>query len=495
MSSRKLKRQKKKKLQRNTLPPKQREELKNALSSLQNMLGAGLHTEAENIFSEIMAFRHVELETLGFLSSAAMQLKKPDTSIQLLKKACSLYPKHVDSLYDLGIRSAECGMFEDAADAFSKAVALSPHDPEIHYNLGRAKYDLREYVEAEKALKKTISLKPGYIEAYNNLGLVYEATGDLQNAVASFKKVLDLNPGHERAQLKVNKILSDAVPAWHFPMLNDLNRNATYEKAMHKAIHKGNTVLDIGTGSGLLSMLAARAGAKAVYTCETNPLIAEKAKEIINKNGFKDTITVINRNSLNLDTDDSTPSTFDVIIAEIFDAGLLGEGVLKVFQHATDKLLAPGGQLIPCKATVFAALVESRELWQEGCVEMVNDLDFNLFNEFSPWPYMQKRLSRFDHQLRSEPKEIFNFDFTSVPENGESKTVNFVANNDGLCHAISFWFRLHLDDEYSIDTSPTMTSHWNQSVQLLNEPLKISAGQEILITANHNTHFISFTYS
>jgi hypothetical protein len=60
------------------------------------------------------------------------------------------------------------------------------------------------------------------------------------------------------------------VDQWHYRMLNDKERNVAYDKAIRRALQlrPGAVVLDIGGGTALLSMFAARAGAKHVYCCE-----------------------------------------------------------------------------------------------------------------------------------------------------------------------------------------------------------------------------------
>jgi tetratricopeptide (TPR) repeat protein len=492
MSKRKLKRQKKKGIKEKVLASKRRSLIDDTLSNLEMLVQTGQQAEAEKVFDEIVDLKPDSLETVNVLSNIAVRLKKLDTSIELLQKGCRINPKDVDTRYDLGIRLVHAKRFEEAVETFKKAASLAPEDAEIHYDLGNAYYELGEYKDAAKAFNKAISLRPRYLEAYNNLGRVYEDQQDIPKAIESYQQVLSLNPEHEGAGIKLKKIFSDAVPAWHFPMLNDQSRNDAYEKAIKKAVKGNHTVLDIGTGSGLLSMMAARCGAKAVCTCETNPLIAEKAKQIIDNNGFGNIITVINKNSLGLTAGDDFPNKFDVVIAEIFDAGLLGEGVFTVLQHAREELLIPGGQLLPCKAKVFATLVDSEELWQEGNTGRVNGFDLDSFNEFSPWPYLQRKLNNFQYNILSEIAEVFTFDFASTLAGSESKQLKFTITDNGVCHAVSFWFRLYLDDEIYIETSPQKSSHWNQSVQLMKTPYGVKQGQEVVMAANHNSHFISF---
>ena len=82
------------------------------------------------------------------------------------------------------------------------------------------------------------------------------------------------------------------VPRWHFPMLADSARNRAYARAIAAKVRPGDVVLDIGCGAGLTAMLAARAGARHVYTCEQQPLIAQAARQVIRDNGLSDRITV-----------------------------------------------------------------------------------------------------------------------------------------------------------------------------------------------------------
>jgi type III protein arginine methyltransferase len=82
------------------------------------------------------------------------------------------------------------------------------------------------------------------------------------------------------------------IPVFHRGMLRDKARNLAYRQAIEATV-AGKRVLDIGTGSGLLAMMAAKAGAAHVYACESQPLLAATAREIVAANGFSDRITVL----------------------------------------------------------------------------------------------------------------------------------------------------------------------------------------------------------
>lgn len=134
----------------------------------------------------------------------------------------------------------------------------------------------------------------------------------------------------------------------HEEMLKDTVRTRTYQQAIMNNPNdfKDKIVLDIGAGTGILSIFAARAGAKHVYAIEFAE-IATFAKEIIRKNGLQNKITVIKgkMEEVNL----PVPKV-DIIISEWMGYFLLYESMLDSVLWARDKYLVQGGKMLPGRA-------------------------------------------------------------------------------------------------------------------------------------------------
>lgn len=122
----------------------------------------------------------------------------------------------------------------------------------------------------------------------------------------------------------------------YMPMINDTGRNIYYKKAIEAAV-PGKVVCDIGTGTGLLSILAAKAGAKKVYSVEMDPGRADFASKIIKKIGLSDTIEVVNKNFMDTDI------RADVFISETIGTPIWNENIIQISKHA----LRHGGTFIP----------------------------------------------------------------------------------------------------------------------------------------------------
>jgi protein arginine N-methyltransferase 1 len=134
----------------------------------------------------------------------------------------------------------------------------------------------------------------------------------------------------------------------HEEMLKDTVRTLAYQRAIenNKEDFKDKIVLDIGAGTGILSIFAARSGAKHVYAVE-NADIAHFAKEIIKQNGLEDKITVLKGKMEEIEL---PVKEVDIIISEWMGYFLLYESMLDSVLWARDKYLAKGGKMLPDRA-------------------------------------------------------------------------------------------------------------------------------------------------
>jgi predicted RNA methylase len=137
--------------------------------------------------------------------------------------------------------------------------------------------------------------------------------------------------------------------AYHFPMVADEGRNGAFEDALRLAIaehvdREGRPphVLDIGAGSGLLAMLAVRHGAARVTTVEMVPALAAVARHAIRANGYAEHVTLVEGKSTDLSLHDLGGAPADILVCEIVDDALLGEGVISTMSDAKARLLRDG---------------------------------------------------------------------------------------------------------------------------------------------------------
>jgi protein arginine N-methyltransferase 1 len=162
----------------------------------------------------------------------------------------------------------------------------------------------------------------------------------------------------------------------HEEMLKDTVRTRAYQRAIedNPQDFKDKIVLDIGCGTGILSIFAARAGAKHVYAIE-NAEIALYAVEIIKRNGLQDKITVIKGKMEEVTL--PVPQV-DIIISEWMGYFLLYESMLDSVLWARDKYLVKGGKMLPDKVHMYIAAIEDgkykqdkKAFWEDVyCVDM-----------------------------------------------------------------------------------------------------------------------------
>ncbi|KAK0588264.1 hypothetical protein LWI29_036867 [Acer saccharum] len=315
----------------------------------------------------------------------------------------------------------------------------------------------------------------------------------------------------------------------YLDMLNDSCRNSAYRLAIEKTVTKPCHVLDIGAGTGLLSMMAARAMGSGdstakhntegmVTACESYLPMVKLLRKVMHINGMGRNINVINKRSDELTVGVDVVSRADVLVSEILDSELLGEGLIPTLQHAHDMLLVENPLVVPFRATTYGQLVESTSLWKlhdlhtneakaSDGIHLVPTGLHTILRVKSQQYAMHCDAITKEIKLLSEPFKIFEFDFWKRPDSHGETELHIKATDDGRVNAVVSWWVLQLDQEGTIFystaprwiSSPINTStkdwcdHWKQCVWFVQgKGMPICKGEEVLLNASHTETSISY---
>jgi len=400
---------------------------------------------------------------------------------------------------DLGVALQDQGDDAAAVVALKKAIELDAGQPIAHNNLGNALASLGLASEAEHSFRRALELAPGYAEAQFNLGNALMALGHYGEATRAHVRASELDPGNRTYGLALRRALARRIPGWHLPMLADAPRNAAYRRALERVVTAESRVLDIGAGSGLLSLIAARAGAGRIIACEMDAELAATARQVIADNGYADQITVIAKRSNRLVVGEDLAEPANLLVSELLDTGLLGDGVLPVMRHALAHLTTPDVQVIPRGAVMIGVLVELPGLAPVYPVREVEGFDLSAFDRFrAPDAYLDVDLARVPHTRLSAPFTIASFDFAAPPprrdeRDTECRKLELEVVADGQAQAVVYWFELQMDAVETVSTGPDGDLlHWHQAAQYFEQHRRVETGQHLVLEIARSDHNVTF---
>jgi len=318
------------------------------------------------------------------------------------------------------------------------------------------------------------------------------AVGLDDHALELAARALALEPGDGEVRTLASEVLSNGVPDWHFGIVRDDLRNRAYEEALRRAVFPGCAVLEIGTGSGLLAMMAARAGAARVITCEADPAVAMTARAIIAANGLADRIVVLNKHSSAVDAAIDMGGRADILVSEIVSNDMISQGTLPSHEHAVPHLIKPGAAVIPARGRIRIALAEDKG-GDRRRLTTVAGFDLALFNRLAR-PYREIAVENPQLTLRSAPADIFDFDFASGGPWPDRRGERTLVSSGGRINGIIQWIALAMDDLglYENRPEPDAISCWAGIFWPFASPIDSLAGDEITIGARHETDRIRF---
>lgn len=319
------------------------------------------------------------------------------------------------------------------------------------------------------------------------LSAILHQKGLHADAVAIGAAAIAAAPHNMAIRSQISFTLSSDVAKFHFPMLDDQVRNQAYARAIEKAVRPGMKVLEIGAGSGLLSLIAARAGAE-VTTCESDPAIAAVARLIIDRNGFADRIRLIPKPSNMVRIPEDLAEPADLVIHEIFGHQLFNEGVTAALTDARTRLLKAGAKSVPPRAAVRCALVRTTGAARRNDLRDVEGFDLSLFHLLVSPDQHQVARSRKALELCSEPYSALAMDYNAPPPFGlDSETIP-MESTGGHVDGILQWIHLDFGDGDSLENNlfaERSAMSWGPQFFPLAEQVETAPGDIVAVTLRH----------
>lgn len=453
---------------------------------------------ATRLYRQILKADPGYVEAHTCLGSALFAQGKADAALASLRRAVELAPGYADGHNSLGAALTMLGSLDDAQKSFERTLELEPDHAGALANLGDLLSAKTMYREAVERYERALAIDPQNMRAVNNLGAAFLSMGLKEQAIDCYERALEIDPSNAYARENLTALTAGQIPSWHFDMLADDMRNRAYEEAIERAVTPQSRVLDIGTGSGLLSMMAARAGAAHVTTCEVSTPIANAAKEIIEANGYADRITVINKMSTQLVVGADLPARATLLISEIVDNKVIGEGVLPTLRHAVEKLLEPGGTMIPVRARIKAMLVEAPERRKTHPLRQVCGFDLSPFERFrDPNRFVSIQIEHEALRPLSDVVTALSFDFTKPPAQASEPnrtSLKIQASTEGLVQAVAFWLELDIDDELTVSAGTGgALNHWRQNLHVLPGDIPVKPGERLRLDIAQSDQTLKFS--
>ena len=281
-----------------------------------------------------------------------------------------------------------------------------------------------------------------------------------------------------------------ADPVEHARMLHDDRRTGDYLEALAAAVRPGDVVLDIGTGSGVLAIAAARAGARRVYAVEASD-IAEVAERVFATNGVQDRVTLIPGWSRQIEL----PEPADLLVSELIGNEPFEEEILETTLDARRRLLKPGARLIPHALTLLARplLIPDEEARQRAIGHKavkrwrrLYDIEFHALLDAAVagpvnMPAEAEVVARWPPV--GPPVVLTTVDLTAFETASVRGSGDLVVDHGGAVNAVAVTFRaaLHGLIAHTLDPWTWPTSSWATSVWAFPDVVQLGAGDALRV--------------
>jgi SAM-dependent methyltransferase len=261
----------------------------------------------------------------------------------------------------------------------------------------------------------------------------------------------------------------------HKDMLRDVVRTSAYAEAIRGLVKPGQRVIDFGSGTGVLAIFAARAGAE-VDAIERTAMVVH-AREIARLSGCPG-IRFHHADHESFRGDGRA----DAIVSEWMGHAVFYESMLEPLISLRRRWLVPGGVMLPARIDLACALVTDEDLYEDGSFLERRPYGID-FGPIASLPLRQTRLVTLDeHQIAGPVCALASLDMRSIEQTPAQLAGTLVPNSDAPAFGLLLWFEAELVPGVSLGTGPKHPpTHWRQVFLPFPQPLETLAGRPLTI--------------
>jgi predicted RNA methylase len=274
----------------------------------------------------------------------------------------------------------------------------------------------------------------------------------------------------------------------HEPLLSDASRNRAFYRALEDHITPDSTVLDIGTGTGIWAIVAARLGAKRVVAVEKDEMLIPIIKTLTRENGVEGKVEVVKVDSRQL----KLGERFDCIISETIGNQAFEEDIVPIMVDARKRFLKPGGTLIPSSLRLIAAAAHVKNAHKKMPAGVpLKAAYFESLNLNIPIVLLNK--SRL--KILSKPEVMVEADLTTIksPPDMSNMTARWKMSDLSQVNCFAVWAEFTLTKTEKLST--VNTSSWSPIVYLIKPFDRRHAQIEFTLNLSERNHHWSAALS
>jgi type I protein arginine methyltransferase len=266
-------------------------------------------------------------------------------------------------------------------------------------------------------------------------------------------------------------------------MIADALRLEAYNKAIARAVQPGDSVLEIGCGPGVFALLACQAGARKVYAVDSEEIV-HFARELAVANGLAERVEFIQSDSRKL----RLPERVNVIISDIRGALPLFGHAIASLEDARQRLLAPGGCLIPRRDALKAAIIDAGDFYSKITSPWVKSIPSLELSPSLSLLLNGAYTSQFNsNHLLTEPQTWAVLDYSVGAKACPTGNLEFCATCAGTAHGVCLWFEAELLEGITYSSGPASSKAiYGQVFLPWLEAVPVQHGQRICVSLQAN---------